>query len=178
MPSDLTLIRCAGAAALAGALLRALAAWPALPLSDTGMQALYLVIDFLLTLGLVGAFVEMDGLRTWLGTLGFLGALGGILLVRTGDQLGGEGGYARATSVLALALGMVGLVLLIRERGFARLAGLAWIASLGTGLAGSFGEVSWGFLAASLLFCLGFALAGVSLIRTERETQGWLAAGA
>ncbi len=173
MPFDITLVRCAGVAALVGALLRALAAWPALPLSDTGMQLLYLVIDFLLTLGLVGAFVEMTRLRTWLGTLGFLGAMGGFLLIRTGDQLGGEGGYARATSVLALALAMVGLVLLVRERGVARLAGLAWIASLATGLVGSFGGVSWGFLAASLLFCLGFALAGLRLIRTEPEAPAW-----
>ena len=173
MPSDITLVRAAGAAALMGALLRALAAWPALPLSDTGTQLLYLVIDFLLTLGLVGGFVEMTRLRTWLGTLGFLGALGGILLVRTGDQLGGEGGYSRATSVLALALAMVGLVLLIRERGFARLAGIAWIASLTTGLAGSFGGISWGFLAASLLFCLGFALVGLRLMRTQPETPDW-----
>ena len=166
MPLDVTLVRFAGFCALAGALLRAIAAWPDLPLLEPSIQKLYFGIDLLLTLGLIGVLADTPRLRTWLGALGFAGALAGIELIRTGDQIGGPGGYSRGTSVLALSLGLVGLVLLIREQGLARLAGLAWIASLIAGLAGSFSGNSQGFLAASLLFCLGFALAGIRLIRT------------
>ncbi len=164
MRLDPTLLRLAGFAALAGALLRLVAAFPAIQISGLGQQSLYFAVDGLLTLGLIGLMAGTDRLRTWLGALGFVGAILGFELIRTGDQLGGEGGYQRGAAVLSLALAIMGLAL-VRGQSLVRHAGWAWLASFAVGLAGSLAHQPVGFLAASLLFCLGFAIGGVVLLR-------------
>jgi hypothetical protein len=164
MSKDKTLLQLAGLACLIGAGLRAAGAFPALNLPGQGTEALYFAIDLLLTLGLVGLFVGVARLRTWLGVAGFAGALAGFELIRTGERLGGGDAYQRSSAILGLALAVAGLAL-VGGKGLSRYAGAAWLASLAVGLAGTALHWPLGFTAASLLFCLGFGLGGLVLLQ-------------
>ena len=164
MTRDSLLVRLGGLAALAGAALRAATAFPRVHIPALGPQALYFTIDLLLTAGLVAIFCGVGRMRTWLGALGGLGALAGLLLIRTGDRLGGADGYQRGAAVLALGLALAGLAML-GGKGLTRFAGVAWLASFAVGAAGAMLRWPLGFTVASLLFCAGFALAGVVAVR-------------
>jgi hypothetical protein len=163
MRHDTILLRFAGLSALTGASLRVAAAFPSLHIPVLSREALYFTIDLLLTLGLVGLFAGIARFRGWLGALGFVGAVAGFELIRTGARLGGAEAYQRSSAILALSLAVAG-VALVRGPGLARYAGGAWIASFVVGLAGT--ALHWppAFLAASLLFCAGFALGGLVLL--------------
>src|SRR4051794_17921644 len=104
MPHDKTLLSLAGAAALAGAALRIAAAFPSVRIPYMGGETLYFAVALLLMLGLVGLFAGIGRFRSWLGVLGFAGALAGFALVRTGDRLGGGDAYQRSAAILGLAL--------------------------------------------------------------------------
>jgi hypothetical protein len=164
MPREAALLRLAGLAALACAGLRLAAALPALRIPGLGSEALYFTIDLLLSLGLVGLFAGSSRFRTWLGALGFAGALAGFELIRTGARLGGPDAYQRGSAILGLGLAVAGLAL-VQGRGLTRYAGGAWLISLAVGLTGAALHWPAGFLIASLFFCLGFALGGVALLR-------------
>jgi hypothetical protein len=163
MRHDTVLLRLAGLSALTGAALRAAAAFPRLRVPILRPEALYLTIDLLLTLGLIGLFGGIARFRGWLGVLGFVGAVAGLELIRTGERLGGGEAYQRSSAALALSLAVAG-VALVREPGLARYAGGAWIASFVVGLAGTALHWAPAFQAASLLFCAGFALGGLVLL--------------
>jgi hypothetical protein len=163
MSRQTPLLQLAGVAALAGAGLRIGAAFPALKIPALNGELLYFTVDLLLTLGLVGLFAGLAGFRTWLGSLGFAGAIAGFELIRTGDRLGGAEAYQRGSAILALSLAIAG-VALARSPGVGRYAGAAWIASLAVGLAGTVFHWAQGFQVASLLFCLGFGLGGAGLL--------------
>ena len=126
-------------------------------------EQIYFGIDLLLTLGLIGMVVELDGFRTPIGMLGFLSALVGLLVIRTGPRLAGASAYQAGSALIAIGLAMAG-VSLVRTRGLARTAGLAWIASLGAGLIAANG-LSVALTAAAVLFCIGFAAGGIALVR-------------
>ena len=164
MRREAIFLRLAGLAALIGAALRLTAAFPALRIPGLSGEALYFTVDVLLTLGLVGLFAGIARFRTWLGALGFLGALAGFELIRTGARLGGGDAYQRGSTVLGLALAIAG-VALVQGKGLTRYAGAAWLVSLAVGLAGSVLHWQPAFLVASLFFCLGFALGGIVLLR-------------
>jgi hypothetical protein len=164
MRREAILLRLAGLAALAGAGLRLAAAFPATRIPGLSGEPLYFTVDLLLSLGLVGLFAGSARFRTWLGVLGFAGALAGFELIRTGDRLGGPDAYQRGSAILGLGLAVAGLAL-AQGRGLTRYVGGAWLLSLAVGLAGSALHRPAGFLVASLFFCLGFALGGVALLR-------------
>lgn len=171
MSQDKTLLRLAGAAALAGAGLRAAGAFPALHVPGQGTEALYFAIDLLLTLGLVGLFAGVAQFRGWLGVVGFAGALAGFELIRTGARLGGGDAYQRSSTILGLGLAVAGLAL-VGGRGLVRWAGAAWLASLAVGLIGAVLQWPLGFTVASLLFCLGFGLGGIVLLQGGERRAG------
>lgn len=115
---------------LAAAVRLATIVWPASP---AAAEPVYFGIDLLLTLGLFGMVVGIDGFRTRIGMTGFLAALVGFLVIRTGPRLTGASACRSGMALIAIGLAMAG-VSLVRTRGLARIAGLAWIASLGVGL--------------------------------------------
>ena len=164
MSHDKVLLRLAGLACLAGAGLRAAGAFPSLHIPGQGTEAIYFAVDLLLSLGLVGLFAGIARFRSWLGVVGFAGALAGFELIRTGERLGGGDAYQRSSAILGLALAICALAL-VGGRGLARYAGVAWLASLAVGLAGTALHLAMGFTIASLLFCLGFALGGLVLLQ-------------
>lgn len=157
------LLRLAGAAALAGAALRLNAAFPTLDIPLLSGEPLYFTIDLLLTLGLIGLFAGFASFRTWLGTLGFAGAIGGFLLIRTGERLLGASAYEVASGVLSGSLAVGGLALVLGGW-LGRFVGAAWIGAFVVGLAGTLAHWSMGFTIASAAFCGAFALGGAGLI--------------
>ena len=163
MRREAIFLRLAGLAALAGATLRIVAAVPGLQIPGLRQELHYFLVDLLLSLGLVGLFAGVPRFRTWLGVVGFVGALAGFELVRTGERLGGASAYQRSSALLGLGLAVAGLAL-IQGRGLTRYAGASWLVSLGIGLAGA--ALRWppAFPAASMFFCLGFALGGAALL--------------
>lgn len=163
MTNDKSLIQLAGVAALAGAGLRVAAAFPSLHIPSLSGEPLYFAVDLLLTLGLIGLLAGVARFRSWLGVLGFAGAVAGFELVRTGARLGGGDAYQRSSAILALSLAVAGLAL-VGGKGLSRYVGGAWLASFAIGLLGSLLHWPTGFFAASLLFCLGFGLGGVVLL--------------
>ncbi|HEY0438181.1 MAG TPA: hypothetical protein VGC92_16185 [Phenylobacterium sp.] len=164
MPQDKILLRLAGLACLVGAGLRAAGAFPSLHVPYQGTEALYFAVDLLLTLGLVGLFAGVARFRTWLGVVGFVGALAGFELIRTGARLGGGDAYQRNSAILGLALAVAGLALL-GGKGVVRFVGVSWLTSIAVGLAGAALRLPMAFTAASLLFCAGFVFAGVVLLQ-------------
>ena len=159
-----TWFRLAGLCAIGGAILRIIAAAPSFRLSGQSAESLYLTIDGLLLIGLLGVFSASDRLRRGVGVVGFVISVAGFLLIRTGARVGALGEFQTAAAVLALGLAVLGGAALL-ERGLLRWMGAAWTASLVAGLAGAAAQVAASLLIAVLLFCLGFGLAGVSLLR-------------
>jgi hypothetical protein len=163
MTRDAIALRLAGLSALAGAALRVAAAFPSLRIPLLPPESLYFLVDLLLSLALVGLLAVVGRFRTWLGLVGFVGALAGFELVRTGDRLAG-GGYQRGAAVLGVALAVAGLALL-GGKGATRLMGAAWLASFAVGAVGQMMAWPVAFTAASLLFCAGFGLGGVVMLQ-------------
>lgn len=171
MSHDKILLRLTGLACLAGAGLRAAGAFPALHIPGQGTEADYFAVDLLLSLGLVGLFCGIARFRSWLGVVGFAGALAGFELIRTGERLGPAGSYQTSAAILGLALAVCGLAL-AGGKGLPRWAGAAWLGSLAVGLAGTALHLALGFTIASLLFCLGFALGGLVLLQGGEAGRG------
>ena len=166
---DRRLFRAAGLASAAGALLRLAAAVPAVLPDPQAREGLYLSVDLLLLFALFGLFAHEPRLRRGPGVLGFVVAVAGFVLIRTGARVGVLGDYQAAALVLSVGLSIMGAALL-GAGGWVRAAGLAWIAALVMGLAGAALHAPLGFLAASLLFCVAFALVALRLF--TRTTDG------
>jgi hypothetical protein len=160
---DQLLRRIAGFCAIAAALLHI----PGLDdlLSDIAKQQLYLVIDVLLMFALIGLFVSFAQFRTIAGVLGFAGAVIALLIIRTGPRLtGGAEVYTFGATLFTISLALASLSLL-RAQGLLRYAAFAWIGSLVVGLLGK--ALPTIFPGAIILFCVGFVLAGLELVRQK-----------
>ena len=107
--SRATLVRAGGMAAIVGGVLRAAASFAPRVGSDVQLQLLYLVIDVLLLLGVLG-FYELRHEETGrTGASGFLVSLVGLAVVRSSRAIPGVdlypvGALAFAGGVLALCL--------------------------------------------------------------------------
>jgi hypothetical protein len=164
MRQDTLLLRLAGVAALAGALLRLNAAFPTVALPRLSGEALAFATDLLLALGLIGLFAGLPKFRNWLGAAGFVGAVAGFLLVRSGGRLALPGDDPRtASAVLALSLAAAGASLL-PGGGVGRWVGAGWIAALAAGLAGALLHWPMGASVGVALSCAAFALGGAALL--------------
>ncbi len=160
---DIWLYRAAGLAAIAAALLHI----PGLDTvaGESRVQMLYFIIDVFLTFALIGMFAAWPRFRTVLGALGFAGAIVALLIIRTGPRLaGGAEVYTSGATVFTISMALASLSLL-REQGLVRYAAIAWIGSLVVGLAGK--ALPAIFPGAIILFCIGFLLGGVALLRQK-----------
>ena len=164
MRHDTLLLRLAGGCAILGAALRLNVAFPTVSVPNLSREALEFAIDALLALGLVGLFAGFQRFRTWAAAAGFVGALLGILLIRTGGRLPLPGGSGQtAATVLALSLAVAGAGL-VPGGGVARWMGVGWIAAFALGLAGTLLHWPTGAVAAVALTCAAFALGGAGLV--------------
>lgn len=155
-----------GVAAIAGGLLRILAAFPLIT-DPVTLEWLYTAIDVLLLMGLMGIYLAR-AVR-----LGFLGLASFGVAVTALSFIGGPDAdpfefstYEEGATALAIA--MVGLSIAWLQRGERPIwAPLCWFGSVVcVGLLNFIPLLTqYGFMLAGILFGLGFALAGLELLR-------------
>lgn len=160
------LYRAAGAAALAGGLLRIMAAFP-LPTDAASLEWLYAAIDVLLLFGVIGIYLSRAPRLGYLGFASFVVAVAALSFIGGPDSDPfGFSTYQEGATTLAIA--MVGLSLAwVRagERPWG--APLLWFASIV--IAGVLALLpsplpAYGLSAAGVLFGAGFAAAGLELM--------------
>ncbi len=160
------LLKLSGYAALTGGILRIVSALP-LPLGQVQSEALWDLIDVLLTLGLIGIYLVRADKLGLLGLAGFVLAMASLSFIGGPDlDVFGFSTYQQGAAALAISLAGFSLAWL---RAGERPLGppLCWLATL---LASALPD--YGGIAAGALFGLGFVLAGldVSPLRAQRRT--------
>ena len=163
-----SVLRLAGLATIAGAVIDIVAPFLIYPrLSGTQPHLVYVTIDLLLLIGMLGVRSVSGRSTGALGLIGFVVALFGVMLVRTSSaRIFGETSYMIASSVWSIGM-VVWSLALLRARTF-RVSAWLWIAALVIGLVGvalkDHGPVAH---VAKMSFILGFVVAGVDLIRNR-----------
>jgi hypothetical protein len=155
-----------GVAAIAGGLLRILAAFPLIT-DPVTLEWLYAAIDVLLLMGLMGIYLARAE------RLGFLGLASFGVAVTALSFIGGPdadpfGFSTYEEGATALAIAMVGLSIAWLQRGERPIwAPLCWFGSIVAVGALAFVTplANYGIVAAGVLFGLGFALAGLDLLK-------------
>lgn len=166
-----SVLRLAGAATIIGAAIDIVAPFLIYPrLIEPQPHLVYVAIDLLLLIGMLGVWSASARATGVLGLIGFVVALLGVMLVRTSSaEIFGGASYMIASSVWSIGM-VVWAVDLLRAKAFRITAGL-WIAALVIGLVGvalkDHGPIAH---VAKMSFVVGFIIAGLDLIRT-RETS-------
>ena len=163
-----TVLRLAGVATIVGAAIDVVAPFLIYPrLVEPQPHLVYVTIDLLLMIGMLGVWSASRRSAGVLALVGFVLGLLGVMLVRTSSaKIFGEASYRIASSVW-----LIGMVLwavdLLRAKVFRAPAAL-WIAALVIGLAGlalkDHGPVAY---VAKMSFIVGFIVAGIDLVRTR-----------
>lgn len=160
-------LRLAGVAVLLGVAIDVVAPFLIYPrLVEPQPHLVYVLIDLLLLIGMLGARALTARVTGPLGLAGFVLAILGVLLVRTSPaQVFGQASYMIASAVWSIGM-VVWAVDLLRARAMRLAAGL-WIVALVVGLIGlmlkDHGPVAH---MAKMAFLLGFAAVGVQLFKT------------
>jgi hypothetical protein len=165
--TDVSRIRLAGLACLAAALLRVASAFADGHVGETKLVLLYAFTDLAITLGLTGWYLRWRASLGWPGLGAWAFTIAAILAVRT--TTADPAKYFFAAAALSLGLAALSLAALIGRRA-PKAPSLLWLASTVAGGVGglAFPGENWPFLAASLIFCAGIALAGVALLRNPQ----------
>jgi len=155
-----------GFAAIAGGLLRIFAAFP-LVRDPVTLEWLYTAIDVLLLMGLMGIYLARAERLGFLGLASFGVAVAALSFIG-GPDADPFGFSTYEQGAAALAIAMVGLSIAWLQRGERPIwAPMCWFGSIVA--VGAFALIpplaSYGFMAAGVLFGLGFALAGTDLVR-------------
>ena len=161
------LFKLSGVAALLGGLLRMASALP-LPLTTMSLEALWTIIDILLSLGLIGIYLVRAGKLGLLGLAGFVLSMASLSFIGGPDaDVFGFSTYAQGAAALAISL--VGLsIAWLRGNERPLAPPLLWFGSvLAVGLMGMLPAPlpSYGFPLAGALFGAAFVWAGWDLIR-------------
>ncbi len=165
-----TVLRLAGVATLVGAAVDIVAPFLIYPhLVEPQPHLVYVAIDLLLMIGMLGVWSASRAGASVLGLVGFVLGLLGVMLVRTSSaKIFGEASYMIASSIWSIGM-VVWAVDLLRAKAFRISAGL-WIAALVIGLVGvalkDHGPVAH---VAKISFIAGFVCAGLGLIKTRGE---------
>lgn len=159
--SAATLIRLGGLAAMLAGALRMAASFIPYSSASVQLELLYLVIDLLLLLGLLGIYAYQHEQAGKLGFAGFLPALiGTASIVGPDGKLGNVDMYVAGSLLISLGL-CVFSIGIWRARMLPRAVPLLWIASTVIGIGGFLvNGPPVTFLLAGVTFGLGFVLAG------------------
>ncbi|MBO9546519.1 hypothetical protein [Caulobacter sp.] len=166
-----TILRLAGAATIVGSAIDIVAPFLIYPrLVEPQPHLVYVLIDLLLMIGMLGVWSASRRSASVLGLVGFVLGLLGVMLVRTASaKIFGEASYMIASSVWSIGM-VLWAVDLLRAKVFRAPAAL-WIAALVIGLAGlalkDHGPIAH---VAKMSFIVGFIVAGIDLIRTREQS--------
>jgi hypothetical protein len=160
--SSANLIRCGGLAAMIAGILRGVNSF--LPSSaELTIELLYLLTDIFLLFGMMGLYAFQHQESGWWGFLGFLLAIIGIAVIRTGN-IAGVKIYAIGALIFAAGLILFAIGSWIAHK-LPRWVSFVWILSTIIGFVGYFiPGFSLFFVISGVLFGVGFACAGL---------QGW-----
>ena len=161
-----SLLRVSAVAAMVGGLLRAAdPLFTALHLENAALQQIWFAIDLLLLTGAAGLYLAEANRIGVIGLAGALVFLFGILLVRSaGVTVLGIGGYQAGATIALLGISVLALAMLLQHTQIT--ASSLWLAALLSGLMSRAGFGAAYLVALSgVLFGLGFAAAGVGLLR-------------
>lgn len=164
-------LRLAGVATLVGAVVDIVAPFLIYPrLVEPQPHLVYVAIDLLLMIGMLGVWSASQARASVLGLIGFVLGLLAVMLVRTSSaKIFGEASYMIASSLWSIGM-VVWAIDLLRAKAFRVSAGL-WIAALVIGLVGvalkDHGPVAH---VAKISFIAGFVCAGIHLIRTREQS--------
>jgi len=167
---DRTVLRLAGVAVLAGSAVDIVAPFLIYPhLVQPQPHLVYVAIDLLLMIGMLGVWSASRRTASALGLIGFVLGLLGVMLVRTSSaKIFGEASYMIASSIWSIGM-VVWAIDLLRAKTFRISAGL-WIAALVIGLVGvalkDHGPVAH---VAKMSFIAGFVCAGFGLIKPRGD---------
>jgi hypothetical protein len=169
-----TLLTLAGAATVLGGLIDLLGPLAYPHMAQQPKLMIYVLIDVLLLFGLIGLQSAAGRAAGWLGLVGFVLAVSGVLLVRSSAaNVLGPSTYPIGSGVWAIGMAIMGLAQL-RPRTRFRVAGYLWMLAVGLPLVAMiFRDHRPSTLAtAHILFALGFIAVGVQLIRQPRAVIG------
>jgi hypothetical protein len=157
-----------GIAAIAGGLLRVFVAFP-VDSDPVMLEWLYTAIDVLLLFSLMGIYLSRAERLGFLGLASF-GVAAASLSFIGGPDADPFGFSTYEQGAAALAIAMAGLSIAWVQRGERPIwAPMCWFGSIVA--VGAFALMpalsSYGFMAAGVLFGLGFALAGTDLLRPK-----------
>lgn len=153
---DEALFRFSGLAAIAGGVLRAANAFTEGVVPGGLLPQLYFATDVFLIFGLVGLYLKARAPIGWAGLAGFVIAVTGLLMVRSGVLFGG---YQTGASVALLGTVLLGLTMLATRQAIA--APVLWAASLALGVAAMASPtMTWASSLAGVMYGMGFAVAG------------------
>jgi hypothetical protein len=161
------LFRLSGASAIAGGALRIVSALP-LSADPTQQQWLWVIIDILLTLGLIGIYVSRSEKLGFLGLMSFAIAMAALSFIGGPDaDPFGFSTYEQGAATLMIAL--IGLsIAWLRAKEKPLAPPLCWFgAALAAGVLGMLPAPlpDYAFMVAGILFGAGFVLAGLPLLR-------------
>jgi hypothetical protein len=161
-----TLFRVLGGAAALGGVLRIASAFVPWEQNLAWLEVSYFVIDVALLFGLMGIYFA-DHARLGVGGFaGFALAEVGIASIVGPDGMAfGLDVYQLGVFAISIGVAVLGIAMLIMRAGSA-VAAACWIGALLVGLGGTLAnQPEAGFVAGGVLFGLGFAVAGVALMR-------------
>jgi hypothetical protein len=158
-----TLLKLAGAAAIAGGALRIADAFTAGVLDEHTLQLLYFATDFLFLLGLVGIYAPRAEALGLGGLLGFVVTFLGFLIIRSSASTFFGMGYVFGAGVTLIGVTVMSIPMLIRKIG-SRCAAWLWLLSLALGIASAVSGVAFAGRAAGVVFGAAFIFAGMELM--------------
>ena len=164
------LIRVCGLAAVLAGILRALSS--VIPATTARIMLFYFVIDLLLLFGSIGLYGFGGDEIGLLGALGVvLGIVGALILIARDVAIFGESIYPVGALMFAVGLDLLA-VGLWRAKKFPRWILLLLILSTVIGPIGFFaGGLGVLFVAAGILFGIGFAGAGITILLTRHAVD-------
>jgi len=133
--------------------------------NDPVLETYAASIDLLLIFALSALFFQYAARLGVVGLIGYIMSVSGLAII-TGPDGVFHGFDIYQTGVVIIGAGLVFLSAALFMSGVARLAAFAWIGAALAQIAGwSLGAPVAGFLAAGVLFGLGFVFAGLTLLR-------------
>jgi hypothetical protein len=167
-----TVWRLAGFAAVLGGLIDLVGPLAYPHLAEPLRLSTYVLIDVLLLFGMIGVQSVAGRTIGWLGLVGFVVAVSGVLLVRSSAAgIWGAASYTVASAIWSIGMVLVGAALLSKRAPF-RVAASLWIAAFVIGLAGlALKDQGLAHRLAAWCFALGFVAAGLTLARTSSRAE-------
>lgn len=167
--SKASLVSLGGIAAVLAGMLRAIASFIPAAIPEVALQLLYILTDIFILLGIFALYGVQYKETGKSGFLGFLIAVVGILVIRSSKALPGVDLYPAGSLIFSLGLITLGIRLWWANILPSWVVGL-WSLSVFVGtIVYAVPSLNLLFVAAGLMFAIGFAAAGIKLQSAAKD---------